>query len=232
MPHVTVVTPMRNAERYLIDYSRRIDELEHPKDQLRVVVVEGDSVDATVSMVTAWAEQMRGQPMQVSVVKCDTGKPHYGSVVNGERFWTLATVFNAGLEAVDMDWTDYVLVVPVDIMFRYDLLSRLLAWKRDVIAPFVYMNGVFYDIWAFSMEDQFFGPFPEITGPIPEALTEEVMPLEMTTIGGTMLIAIDVLDAGVRYGLVEVDRDFSRDARAAGFRLWADPTTSVYHIPR
>lgn len=184
-----------------------------------MVIVEGDSVDATQYELVRWAVEDR----RVKVVYKPTGKPRYGSIVNAERFEILATVFNAGLDQVDQEWSDYVLFLPVDIRYSPDLLKRLTAWRRDVIAPFVFQNGVFYDTWAFSRYDMFFGPFPENMDPI------AYMPLEMTTIGGTMLSRIEVLRAGVRYGLAEVDRDYSRAARAAGYRLWCDPTTKVYH---
>lgn len=217
--NVTIVTPMRNAERHIRDYVRRLNSLGHPREELRVILVEGDSADATRAMAEVYASL----DTRVTVVRCDTGGPHYHSIVHPERFRILATVFNAGLEAVDLDWSDWALLLPVDIEYKPDMLTSLLAWDRDVISPFVFMNGVFYDIWAFSVQDHFFGPFPEAQ------LAGGEEPLEMTTIGGTMLFRADVLRAGVRYGINEVDRDFSRDARAAGFRLWADPTTVVYH---
>ena len=223
MPHVTIVTPMRNAEPYLLDYARRIGELAHPPDELRVIAVEGDSVDGTRAMVEAWA----AVDARVTVVQCEVGGPHYTSIVHPDRFRQLATVFNAGLDRIDLEWSEWAMLLPVDIDYQPDLLQRLLRWGKSVISPFVYQNGVFYDIWAFSMENEFFGPFPELPDPPPD----DVGPIEMTTIGGTMLFRRSVLRAGVRYGLAEVDRDFSRAARAAGFRLWADPTTRVYHRP-
>lgn len=216
---VTIVTPMRNAMGEMPQYVRQIKALDWPPAAVRIVIVEGDSTDGTWAMLN----HLQSADPRLCLVKCDTGRPHYSSVVHPDRFRVLATVLNAGIEAVDLAWSDYVLILPDDIEYGPDVVRRLAVWDRDCISPFVYMNGVFYDIWAFSMENTFFGPFPE---PYMPYMHE---PLEMTTIGGTMLIKAAVLRAGIRYGLVEVDRDFSRDARAAGFRLWADPTTSVWH---
>jgi UDP-2-acetamido-3-amino-2,3-dideoxy-glucuronate N-acetyltransferase len=217
--HVTIVTPMRDSQREMDRYVRQVQGLDWPAEALRIVVVEGDSVDQTWALLQAWSERDR----RVRVVKCDVHRPHYTSVVHPERFLILASVYNLGLAAVDLAWSDYVLMLPDDIEYRPDLLRRLAGWERDCISPFVWMDGVFYDIWAFSIENRFFGPFSE------PAVPQLGEPVEMTTIGGTMLIDAAVLRAGVRYGEREVDRDFSRDARAAGFRLWADPTTSVWH---
>lgn len=219
--NVTIVTPCRDATHQLAAYRERIEALDWPHNALRVVIVEGDSVDHTRNMLASWLISWHDD-IGLTLVTRNTGKPRYGSVVNAERFQILATVFNAGLDQVDQTWSDYVLFLPVDIRYSPDLLKRLTGWGKDVISPFVFQNGVFYDIWALSIDGRFVGPFPESD-------VTETMPVEATTIGGTMLSRIEVLRAGVRYGLAEVDRDYSRAARAAGFRLWADPTTKVYH---
>lgn len=222
MPNVTVVTPMRDAERHLDRYFRQLALLDWPVDWLRVVIVEGDHTDNTAALVADW---QRAAGRQATMIRFDTGSPKYGSVVNPDRFRTLAKVFNAGLDAVDLAWSDYVLFLPVDIEYVPDLLRRLEAWRVDVVAPLTFMNSAFYDFWALSRDGHFYPPFREedAEGIFGGRLTE------MTTVGGTLLIDARVLRAGVRYGEAEVDRDFSRAAREAGFVLWLDPTMHVYH---
>lgn len=226
--NVTIVTPLRDAAAHWPGYVRRLAELDYDADKLRLVLVEGDSVDGTQGLVQEWAERWQRRKGAVTVVTCNTGRPKFGSVVDPERFWTLATVFNAGLEAVDLAWSDDAMLLPVDIVYDPDLLRRLLAWEVDAVCPLTWMGGLFYDTWALSRDGHFFPPFSRETAAdlFHEQLTE------MTTIGGTMLFRAELLRAGVRYGLVDVDRDFSRDARAAGFRLWLDPTTHVWHGER
>lgn len=219
MPRVTVVTPMRDAAGVLYPYTERIDALRFPMSDLRLVFVEGDSIDGTAEIL----ELLWGDDPRATMVTCDTGSRKYGSVVDPERFRVLATVFNAGLEAVDMDWTDYVLLLPVDIQFGPDLVADLVQRKVDVVAPYVFKQNRFYDIWGWSSDGQFWVDFQEAQMPTDGALRP------MDTVGGTLLIDARVLRAGVRYSLEDVDRGFSRAARAAGFDLWADPAVIVRH---
>lgn len=218
--NITIVTPFRDEAGRLDAYFARLLSLDWPHDQLRYVFVEGDSTDNTFMRLATFLDvDRRGR-----LIRCDTGRPRYPSIVHPDRFRVLARVFNAGLDAVDLDWTDRVLFLPCDIRYGPDLLQRLAAHNLDAVAPFVFQGNIFYDIWAFSHEGNFLANFPR------EALSIwGTEPVEMTTIGGTMLFDVALLLAGVRYTYEEVDRGWSHAARAAGFRLWADPLTIVEH---
>jgi len=78
------------------------------------VGVEGDSVDGTGQVLADW----QARDSRVTLVTCNTGKPRYGSVINADRFAVLAQVFNAGLAAVDLEWSTHVLMLPSDIQVR------------------------------------------------------------------------------------------------------------------
>lgn len=220
--NVTIVTPCRDAERALPDYRLCVEALVHPREALRVVVVEGDSVDRTWARLWEWA----AQDSRVTVVKCDTGRPRYGSVVHAERFATLAQVFNTGLDAVDTVWSDYVLFVPVDIRFGPDLLQRLIAHGVDLVSPITWQGDIFYDTWALSVDGRFYGNFARSQARefFPDGLTRA------TTIGGTMLMRGEVIARGVRYRAEDVDRGLCAQATALGYGLWFDPTTEVEHV--
>lgn len=221
MTNVTIVSPCRDAAHLFDAYRRRIDTLVHPYAALRVVLIEGDSIDNTWSRCWEWA----AQDSRVTVVKRDTGKPRYGSIVNLDRFEGLATVFNAGLDAVDTEWSDYVLFLPFDIRYEPDMLQRLLAHDVDMVSPLVFQGPVFYDIWAFSRAGAYFVNFgrDHAARHFGDAL------MEMDTIGGTLLMRSEIVARGVRYGLTDVDRGLSRRAADMGYRLWADPLTHVEH---
>ena len=219
--NVTVVTPWRQREDEVLRYEERFEALDYPAHRLRFVMVEGDSTDGTRARLESWA----GLDDRLTVLRCDLGKPYYPSVVNPERFWVLGTVFNAGLDAVNYGWADYVLFMPCDVEFPPDLLRRLLDHHAPIVAPFVFQRGVFYDIWAFSRRGANFPPFPEDST---EALFGSDL-VELETLGGVALIDADVLRAGVRYSTINVDRGLCEAARAKGFSVWADPTLHVYH---
>lgn len=220
-PNVTVLTPARNAAGHLDAYRSRFYAIDWPMDALRLVIVEGDSTDSTPLLLEAWSEQ---EP-RLTVVTCNMDKPHYGSVVNAERFRTLATVFNAGLAMVEGDGSEYMLMLPVDVRYEPDLLRRLVAYSRDIIAPFVYGNGVFYDIWGFTQHGRMFLPFAaHMAGPLYGR-----DPICMDTVGCVTLVRSEVLAAGVRYTMEDVDRGLCQMARERGFTVWAAPNVAVYH---
>lgn len=222
MPNVTVVSPFRDSANMIPSYLDRIAALDWPADSLRCVFVEGDSVDNSWSLLTDAVTQHPGWRL----MRCDTGEPRYGSVVDLRRFQLLARVFNTGMDAVDQEWSDYTLFIPSDVLYQPDLIKRLVAWRKDVIAPFYWMRGgnVFYDTWGFTDLGQHWGNFPR-------AILDrfDKTPIPITTVGGVILSRIDVLKAGVRYGRDNVDHGWCIEARRCGFSVWADPTTHVEH---
>lgn len=220
--HVTIVTPFRDSQQRVTPYWNRVTGLDYPSGLLRFVFVEGDSVDETLQALQA----LRDADRRVRIVEKSTGAPRFGSVIDPVRFQTLAAVFNAGLDAVDYQWTDYVLMLPCDIDFHPDLLRRLLMWSEDIVAPFVWQNNRFYDTWGFSQNDIFWTDFIFGTGP-----AHDTDLLLMTTVGCVKLIDADVLRAGARYTPEEVDRGLCKSAREKGYLVFADPTTNVFHQP-
>lgn len=228
-PRVTIVSPFRDnaAGGYIGRYIERVDMLDYPAESLRVVCVEGDSKDSTPHILLGWSINEK----RVKVVTCDTGKPHYGSVVDPERFKILAQVYNAGLKAAVLDdWTDYTLFIPSDVHYGPDLISRLMAHQKDIIAPMFWVkeNGTprFYDIWGFSKDGRGFPPAP----PAWFVANMPGEPFVMDTVGGVMLCKAEVIRQGVRYTPEEVDHGLCKSAQAMGYTVWADPTTHVFQV--
>lgn len=229
--NVTICTPLRDAVTQLTEYRLRVNWLDWPPEQLRVVLCEGDSQDGTAIWLHQWASNDR----RVSVVHHHTGRPRYGSVVHPERFAILAAVFNTALEAVDYGWTDYVLMLPADIRYEADLLRRLTRHAlmnpkiRGIVAPLVFMDGVFYDIWAFARNG---AQLPAFRREHTDSWfpTGDLAPMD--TVGGTALLDADLLRAGARYTATDVDRGLCYQARTLGFGVWCDPATHVFHEKR
>jgi len=171
------------------------------------VGVEGDSVDGTGQVLADW----QARDSRVTLVTCNTGKPRYGSVINADRFAVLAQVFNAGLAAVDLEWSTHVLMLPSDIKYGPELLRRLLAHEVDVVAPLVWRADVFYDTFAFVRAGQNFTNFRRATE---EHLGEAL--LAMDSVGCVVLMRSAVVRAGCRYSVEDVDVGLCRAARAQG----------------
>lgn len=217
--NVTICAPFRTSARTIHRFIDCVCALDHPLDQLRVICVEGDSRDATPQILGQWAHFHDN----VTLLTCDTGKRKYPSIVHPERFAILAQVFNTALDAVDLEWSDYVLFTPSDVLFDRDTLARLLAHEVDMVAPMFWgSDGLFHDTWGFTRNGQSIGKAKR-TDSYGDAL------LAMDTVGGMVLIRGDVLRAGCRYTASEVDHGLCKMAQAAGFRVWADPTTHIVH---
>lgn len=221
---VTICAPFRNSESYLGQLIHLFNDLDYPADKLHFICVEGDSTDDTWNILQRWCNLDR----RVTLLKCDTGKPKYDSVVSAERFKILAQVFNTALDAVDLEWSDYVMFTPSDVLFERDVLLRLLSHQKDLIAPFFWMRmGMFYDIWGFCRNGVQFVNFPK-----KNVVLFGDEPIEMDTVGGMVLMRSEVLKAGCRYTEAEVDRGLCKEAKAKGFTVWADPTTHIVHRHR
>lgn len=229
--NVTIVTPVRNRARAIPLFKQRYKALQdaYGAARLRLIVVEGDSVDST----RAQALDAFGDDPAASVVVCNTGLPAFGSVVDPVRFRGLATVFNFGLDLVDLEWSDYAMLLPVDVAFApasdfTRLVGRAAERGLGVVSPLVFQGGLFYDVWAFTKDGQPFWNFPQ--GLARSLYGSDVVPMD--TVGGAMLIAKRVLAAGIRYSMTEVDRGLCRDvnAFASGWGVWMDPSVFVEHL--
>lgn len=226
--NLTICTACRDSEAGVDAFRRRVEALAWLAESLRVVVCEGDSVDGTADKLLEWMEQDARARLdaRIKLVKHNTGEPKYGSVVHPARFRNLARVFNEALDAVDLGWTDHVLFLPFDVEIEPDLVRRLLAHDVDLVSPMTWRNGMFYDTWACTPAEG------EQWVNFPKAWAErhwhgKLIP--MHTIGGTILIKVDVLKDGVRYTEEEVDRGFSKWARRLGYSCWLDTGTHVQH---
>lgn len=233
--NVTMVIPFRDNELDVKRIYNSIYVLDYPRDNLRVVAVEGDSADATYTILERFSASEKHCPKVASrftAIKLDLGIPKYPSSIHPERFRALATTYNVGLNAaVEDDWTDFVFLIPSDLRFDPDVISRLVAHDKPHIAPMYWIrlgeHVVFYDTWGFrDLDGRNWANFRKDQWSGPNS------PFEMEMAGGPVMLRRDVLDVGCRYTVEEVDNGLCRMIRLLGFSVWCDPTTDVYHAPR
>jgi len=224
-PNVTLIATFRDSK---VDaYILRCQALDYPWEKLRFICSEGDSVDDTYHKLLMWQKS----DDRVTVIKKDMGLPKYGSVINPERMLLLATAYNAGLDTVDYEWSDYVMSMPNDVIFGPSLVRGLLKYDKDIIAPWFWTyneHGVlrFYDTWGFCYQGQYFQQAPK-------SWFDEHLPgatlLEMDHVGGVYLMKKEVLEAGCRVSEIDGDRGLCRQAKEKGFSVWATFEIGVIH---
>jgi len=119
----------------------------------------------------------------------------------------------------------HVLYIEADLCFPFDLVDQLVARERDVVAPLVLLGGAFHDSWGFR---DLAGR--RVTGVGATDVTAEPVPLG--SVGSCALIRAEVLQRGARFPPTYDDGLFvglCAQARALGYRIWADPAVSVLH---
>ena len=235
-PNVTIVVPFRDNVAEAMRMYNQVYELNYPGDNLRMVCVEGDSIDDTpdilrrISEGEGWADWMD----KFTFIKFDLDVPKFPSQINPIRFKALAQTFNRGLdEAMVDDWTDFVFLGPSDLFFESDLIKRLVNHDLSHVAPMYWIklgpHTVFYDTWGFrDLTGRNWTNFSWKWGE--DNLPAQ--PFEMMFAGGAAMFRRDVLEKGCRYTEKEVDNGMCKSIREKGFKVMADPTTHVFHRAR
>ncbi|HJV35057.1 hypothetical protein, partial [Geomonas sp.] len=127
----------------------------------------------------------------------------------------------------DLDYS-HLLWIESDLCFPPELLRRLLAHDVDVVAPMIWLGGLFYDTWGYRDIDG--NPWTNHAPYHPDYVPMSLM--EMGSVGSCVLFRRAILDAGVRYqgtyqnGLLV---GMCHDARALGYRVFVDTSTAILH---
>ena len=143
---------------YIKKFFDRVENLDYTKDDIRVVVAEGDSVDNTYELLKQYESDT------VTVLKNDTGHDHnmyekYRFQSHPEeRLAILARMYNACIdEMVEQNWADVCWLIESDIPYNPPTLKMLLDEPPSdfgVVAPMVWINGknsgiIAYDLWGY-----------------------------------------------------------------------------------
>lgn len=229
---VVIGSAFRNSagyhlQRYFHQVDALRDLLKERGDSLRVIAVEGDSVDNTRDELMRWAEYCT---LAVTIVTRNHGQRVFASTEEPERMTALSYVGNGILESVLLD-DDVLIYVESDLVWRPEMMLRCidqLDSKEDigtvnVVAPLCFAGEAFYDIWAFRKSGHRFGPFHPYHG---ELLFDRLTPVDSA---GSCL----VMQAQVARECRIVDNEalvgFGRDVWAKGFTLFVDARERIDH---
>lgn len=220
---IAVGSLFRDATWYLDRYLAQVNALRRhvgPNHPVRVIAVEGDSVDDTREQL------LRCEGFEV--VKHDHGGPHFGSVEDPRRFEQLSPVANTVFEHVrddddvflfvesDLVWDPHQVGSCIDVAFRCDE-------NFDVVAPLVFAGECFYDVWGFrGLDGSRFGPFSPYHHTLNGSLTEVSSVGSCLAMRGAVARACRIRN---NYCLV----GWCEDARNQGFRIGVHPGFRVFH---
>lgn len=189
---------------------------------LRVIAVEGDSVDGTRDCIKAEAARYG---LFLDLRTKNHGGPVFSSTEHPERMEALSGVGNEILAGVRN--TDDVLVyVESDLIWKPDTIVRCidqLGTGIDVVAPMTFAGEHFYDVWAFRVNGSRFGPF----APFYDRLRlDSLTPVD--SVGSCLVMKADVArkTAPMTNGAIV---EWCANARNAGFKLFCDARERIHH---
>ena len=223
--HIIICSLVKNGMKYLPAYRKQLEALVLPERlSWSLCILEGDSDDGTWDYLERWASECDN----VVIGREDVGEPVAGEGIDG-RAVRWARAGNACLELIDaVPQYSHVLWMESDLCFPLDLLERLLSLEVDIVAPMIWIGGHFYDTWGFrDLQGNKWSHYPPYH---PDYRSDSLM--EVGSVGSCVLFRREVLDAGVRFrgpyqtGLLV---GVCNDARAKGFRVFADTSTSILH---
>ena len=250
LPKVLVLTPVKDARRYLPGYVDLIERLEWPKSRLSIGILESDSTDDTPHLIDNLSARLSARAERITLVKKDFGfrmpaeLPRWDPAFQLARRAVLARSRNQLLFRALSD-EDWVLWLDVDVIgYPADTIHRLLAYGCDILHPHCVRepNGASFDrnAWAAGGTRHL------------EDMRGERPPIRLNLVGGTMLLVrADLHRDGLvfptfRYGLEnplartphpvwgagEIETEgLALMARDMGYQCWGLPDFEIIHAP-
>lgn len=217
---VAVGSLFRNSSRTLGYYRALLENQIGDGFELVFSFVEGDSSDDTWQRLQAWASE----DSRVRLKKCDV-EPVSDFQDRVRKWAELGNEVIENLDGVEYDW---FLWCESDLCIPPDLILQLLAARKDIVAPVIFLGDLFYDTWGFRGQD---GQRYRNTAPYhPAHRSFATTPIQSA--GSVLLIRKSVLDKGIRFrgvydnGLLV---GICKDARDLGFEVHVDSSTCVIH---
>lgn len=221
--NIVVGSAFRNSSMNAPRYFERVAALRDfiGTDGVRVVAVEGDSVDNTREALVVAANYHR---IPVDLRTCNHGGPVYGSTEQPERMVALSKVGNEIFEGVTTE-DDVLVYIESDLLWAPKTICNLIRYamhperRFDVFAPLVMAGAAFYDIWGFrGLDGVRWGSIPPVMHPDIAKVVDGFV--EMSSVGSCLVMRSEVARAcRIRndYCLV----GWCEDARSKGHRIAA-----------
>ncbi len=251
-PHVLLLTPLKNAARFLPRYFELACALEHPRERLSLAFLEGDSDDGTRDLLRELVARHAHAFARVEILHRDFGLRLAGersaADVQYVRRSVIAKCRNALFHAAHRD-EEQVLWIDADLVdYPPDVLTRLLDADRQIVVPhcvhapggesfdlnsFRFTPGARNASWA-HMLDGIAQPPRGVGRQYLQELRGNTL-VELDGVGGTMLLVdAAVHRAGILFpdysyrGFIETE-GFAMMARDRGIRCWGIPDLEVMH---
>ncbi len=220
MKNILIASPIRNRSWILSEYLYFLSRLDYPKKNLSFHFILNDSLDSSAEILADWKAAHEKEYRYIRISEVNFDYPHdWGEdrVVTAEAmlnrknktYKSLSVLRNLILDLawLDMD-VDYLFSVDSDILVNPDILNKLLATNKDIVAGLIGNGNFNYNF-------------------MPLAGHRNILPLEklfeVTTTGAVMLISRKVFENKlIRYSPEKTGEDegFCMSARTHGFKSY------------
>lgn len=234
---VAVLTPFRNARKYLSLYFNQLsalrDLLSKNGYSLRLVAAEGDSLDGTRERIIELSQQKN---ISLTLVDTTHGHMRWSSVEDPVRMRVMSNVMNAALSKVKESDNIAVWIMSDLAWFSKTISNMIFALQsaadngtdKGIFVPLILSEGDnFYDTWAFrGLDGNRFQP----NIPWHKCFFSDSSDIVEISSGGTCLVMLGEVARLCRAKNDEAV-SFCADARSKGYSIWISPDWSVRHAP-
>jgi len=209
--------PVKDSAIWLPRFLAQFDKL---TDVSRVVFNYGASRDPTLELLRQWENETKHSTEIIP-------EPAMGGPLSAAEIALVYKDFQAIIG--EEGWRDetHFMLIDADIMeVPFDLVQRLKAHDKDIVAPFVWTDRAnppqFFDVHCFRLYGYRFHPFSP-----PDPYDGEAF--EVDSVGSCYMVKHDV------FKLIEYDNPhphikFCENALDEGYEVWADPGIEVLHL--
>ena len=231
MKEIYLASIVRNGMAYLPRWQGQTDNLRAffaPDYRLRLVLGYGDCEDETPAWAAAWAaSHPDNETLDVS-----HGGPAFGSIDDPTRWAQIAGCWNRLFDALAGRTGEALIYVEADLIWDVVTMLALISWlhtREDVdgVAPMsMHRSGFFYDTWGHRRDGAHFSSNPPYHPAL--ALSDNLIDglSRIDSAGSCKALAWPVV-RDCRFS--SHNAMIGPDMAARGYRLWLDPTLSVYH---
>jgi glycosyltransferase involved in cell wall biosynthesis len=251
-PKVLILTPIKNASRFITGYFENLLQLDFPRENLSLALLEGDSEDDTwprlqESLATYSSEFGRTAAFRLDLglrLNTERWQPH----IQFQRRSAIARCRNRLFQRA-YQGEDWVLWIDADVIeYPSGSLNQLLAVGKSIVAPHCvqYPGGPTFDLnsfrfkpgarqnrWKYLIDGVIQPPRGDGRVYLEDFRGDPLV--ELDSVGGTMLLVhaglhadgILFTDFGYR-GYLDTE-GFAMHARDRGIQSWGLPDLEIIH---
>lgn len=256
--NIAILVPLRDAAEHIQPFLDLLRTLDYPKDRIKLVFCEGDSVDGSWERLLAATAKLAGEYRGVvllqrhvgtSLDRIDRARPRMQRIRRG----TIAKVRNHLIDHGLSENDDWALWIDIDV-WRYprDVVSRLIETGHRIAVPncLKTAGGASFDLNSFitTRSTKDYRYYRHIRGGLYQPPLQSASRLHLSdvrhldvigldAVGGTMLL----VDAGLHRGglrfpeipyrdLIETE-GFGALANDLGIRPVGLPKLEILHVP-